>query len=66
VFCEAVIMQDKDFLIEEYQQRFWQYQTKELNRSYQRLTVIAIKIGVTTGVITGAFTAVILTILLNK
>jgi hypothetical protein len=32
-------MQDKDFLIESYQERFWQYQTKELNRSYRRLTL---------------------------
>ncbi|MFB2970410.1 hypothetical protein ACE1CD_15665 [Aerosakkonema sp. BLCC-F183] len=59
-------MQDKDFLIENYQERFWQYQTKELNRNYQRLTLKAIKVSVVVGVVTGAFTAVILTILLNK
>lgn len=58
-------MQDKDFLIESYQERFWQYQTKELNRNYQRLTLKAIKIGVMTGVITGVMTAVILVILLK-
>ena len=58
-------MQDKDFLIESYQERFWQYQTKELSRNYERLVVKAIKIGVTTGVFTGAFVAILLVILMK-
>lgn len=59
-------MQDnKDFLIEYYQQQFWEYQTKELNRSYRRLTLAAIRIGVSVGVVTGMITAVVLTIMLK-
>ena len=52
-------MEDKDFLLEQYQQELLKYQIKELNRNYRRLTLEAIKIGVTTGVIIGVVTAVV-------
>lgn len=52
-------MEDKNYLIDNYQQEILRYQIKELNRNYQRLTVEAIKIGVVTGVISGLITGVI-------
>lgn len=52
-------MEDKDFLLDQYQQEFLKYQIKELNRNYRRLTLEAIKAGVTTGVVIGIVTAVI-------
>ncbi|MFB2836589.1 hypothetical protein [Floridanema evergladense] len=52
-------MEDKNYLIDNYQQEILRYQIKELNRNYQRLTIDAIRIGVVTGVISGLITGVI-------
>ncbi|OKH31375.1 hypothetical protein NIES2119_29000 [[Phormidium ambiguum] IAM M-71] len=52
-------MENKDFLIDNYQQEILRYQIKELNHQYRRLTSEAIRIGVVTGVISGLITGVI-------
>lgn len=59
------MQEDRDFLIDDYQQRFWRLQNKELSRRYKELVATSVVIGVFTGVIVGAIVAIFLTMLMN-